>query len=61
MELQKRPLKIKNHPHELDWKLTRAMINLIGLKKGETICDPFCGSGTTLIRGRIDGDSCNRD
>ena len=55
MKLQKRPLKIKNHPHELDWKLTRAMINLTGLKKGETICDPFCGSGTTLLEAESMG------
>lgn len=44
-----RPKKIKNHPHELDWKLTRVMINLTGLKEGETVCDPFCGTGTTLL------------
>ena len=55
MKLQKRPLKIKNHPHELDWKLTRVMINLTGLKKGETICDPFCGSGTTLLEAESMG------
>ena len=45
----KRPIKIKKYPHELDWKLTRVMINLIGLRKGETVCDPFCGTGTTLL------------
>ena len=30
---QIRPKKLKKHPHELDWKLTRVMINLTGLKK----------------------------
>jgi len=25
------------------------MINLVGIKKGETVCDPFCGTGTTLL------------
>ena len=45
----KRPIKVKKYPHELDWKLTRVMINLLGLKKGETVCDPFCGTGTTLL------------
>ncbi len=50
-----RPKKIKKHPHELDWKLTRAMINLIGLKKGETVCDPFCGTGTTLLEAESMG------
>ncbi len=50
-----RPKKIKNYPHELDWKLTRAMINLTGLKKGETVCDPFCGTGTTLLEAESMG------
>jgi len=50
-----RPKKIKKHPHELDWKLTRVMINLIGLKKGETLCDPFCGTGTTLLEAESMG------
>jgi len=52
---QKRPKKTKKHPHELDWKLTRVMINLIGLKKGETVCDPFCGTGTTLLEAESMG------
>jgi tRNA (guanine10-N2)-dimethyltransferase len=51
----RRPKKIKKYPHELDWKLTRAMINLIGMKEGETICDPFCGTGTTLLEAESMG------
>lgn len=51
----KRPKKIESHPHELDWKLTRAMINLAGLRKGETVCDPFCGTGTTLLEAESMG------
>ncbi len=51
----KRPKKIESHPHELDWRLTRAMINLAGLRKGETVCDPFCGTGTTLIEAESMG------
>ena len=31
------------------------MINLIGLKKGETVCDPFCGTGTTLLEAESMG------
>jgi tRNA (guanine10-N2)-dimethyltransferase len=54
-ESENRPKKIKKYPHELDWKLTRAMINLIGLKKGETVCDPFCGTGTTLLEAESMG------
>jgi len=52
---ENRPKKIKKHPHELDWKLTRVMINLIGLKEGETVCDPFCGTGTTLLEAESMG------
>ena len=54
-ELSKRPKKVKKHPHELDWKLARVMINLIGLKEGETVCDPFCGTGTTLLEAESMG------
>ncbi|RMW39171.1 MAG: methyltransferase domain-containing protein [Nitrosopumilus sp.] len=52
---KKRPRKAISQPHELDWKLTRAMINLVGLKKGETVCDPFCGTGTTLLEAESMG------
>ena len=54
-EEKKHPKKSKKYPHELDWKLTRVMINLIGLKKGETLCDPFCGTGTTLLESESMG------
>ena len=52
---EEKPKKIKNHPHQLDWQLTRIMINLIGLKEGETVCDPFCGTGTTLLEAESMG------
>jgi len=52
---ENRPKKIKNHPHELDSKLTRVMINLTGLREGETVCDPFCGTGTTLLEAESMG------
>ncbi len=51
----KPPKKVKNHPHELDWKLCRLMINLAGFKEGETICDPFCGTGTFLLQAESMG------
>ena len=50
-----RPKKVKTHPHELDWKLARVMVNLIGLKEGETVCDPFCGTGTILLEAESMG------
>jgi tRNA (guanine10-N2)-dimethyltransferase len=52
---KKRAKKTKKYPHELDWKLTRVMINLTGLKKGQTLCDPFCGTGTTLLESESMG------
>ena len=55
MKERKRPKKTKKYPHELDWKLTRVMINLTGLNKGQTICDPFCGTGTTLLESESMG------
>ncbi len=55
MKESKRPEKITKYPHELDWKLTRVMINLLGIKEGETICDPFCGTGTTLLEAESMG------
>ena len=51
----RRPRKSRGHPHELDWRLTRAMINLAGLREGETVCDPFCGTGTTLLEAESMG------
>jgi len=55
IEKEKQLKKPKNHPHELDWKLSRAMINLAGFKEGDTICDPFCGTGTTLLEAESMG------
>lgn len=47
-----RPKKLTKFHHELDWKLTRAMINLAKIKEGETVCDPFCGTGSTLLEAQ---------
>lgn len=46
----KLPSKIIKHPHELDLKLSRCIVNLSQLKEGKTICDPFCGTGTILLQ-----------
>ena len=45
----RRPVKPKIHPNQLDWRLSRIMVNLCGLTEGSTVCDPFCGTGTTLL------------
>jgi tRNA (guanine10-N2)-dimethyltransferase len=52
---QKRPKKIIKSPFELNWKLSRAMVNLSGLNEDETLCDPFCGTGTILLEAESMG------
>ncbi|MGQ0794813.1 MAG: DNA methyltransferase [Nitrosopumilaceae archaeon] len=52
---QKRPKKIIKSPFELNWKLSRAMVNLSGLNEKETLCDPFCGTGTILLEAESMG------
>jgi tRNA (guanine10-N2)-dimethyltransferase len=54
-EAPKRPEKITKFHHELDWKLTRAMINLAKIHDDETVCDPFCGTGSTLLEAQTMG------
>ena len=46
----KMPVKAIKHPHELDLKLARCLVNLSGLKEGQTLLDPFCGTGTILLQ-----------
>ncbi len=38
-------------------KLAQIMINLSGAKPGDTIWDPFCGSGTILLMGLLNGNN----
>jgi tRNA (guanine10-N2)-dimethyltransferase len=52
---QERPKKLTKFHHELDWKLTRAMINLARLNDDEIVCDPFCGTGSTLLEAESMG------
>ncbi len=64
-----RPKKVIKSSSELHWKLSRAMVNLSGLNEKETLCDPFCGSGTILLEAEsmgihsvgidFDGKMCN--
>ncbi|MEO9276782.1 MAG: DNA methyltransferase [Nitrososphaera sp.] len=51
----KRPEKLLKYPHELDSNLARCMVNLSGLKQGQTLCDPFCGTGTILLEAESMG------
>lgn len=36
-------------------QLAKAFMNYAGIKKGDTILDPFCGSGTTLVESLLFG------
>lgn len=42
------PYKGKYHP-----QMVRALANIIGLKEGDTLLDPFIGSGTTAVEGAL--------
>jgi tRNA (guanine10-N2)-dimethyltransferase len=51
----KMPIKVLKHPHELDLKLSRCIVNLSRLKEENTLCDPFCGTGTILLQAESMG------
>lgn len=51
----KRPEKKLKYPHELEWRLARCMVNLSSLREGQTLCDPFCGTGTILLEAESMG------
>jgi len=44
------PYKGKFHP-----QMIRALINIIGLKEGDTLFEPFSGSGTTALEAQLLG------
>jgi len=44
------PYRGKFHP-----QLIKALINIIGIKKGENILDPMCGSGTANVESALMG------
>ena len=44
------PYRGKFHP-----QLIKALINIIGIKKGEVVLDPMCGSGTTNVEAALMG------
>lgn len=43
------------HPSAMQAKLARCMINLARPRVGETVLDPFCGTGTMLIEAKLIG------
>ncbi|HUT02699.1 MAG TPA: DNA methyltransferase [bacterium] len=47
------PYKGKFHP-----QMIRALLNIIGLSPGETLLDPFAGSGTAAVEAQLLGINC---
>lgn len=47
------PYKGKFHP-----QMIRGLLNIIGLEQGDTVLDPFIGSGTTAIEAQLLGINC---
>jgi len=47
------PYKGKFHP-----QMIRAVLNIIGLEQGETVLDPFIGSGTAAVEAQLLGINC---
>jgi len=43
------------HPTSMHPKLARALVNLSRIKKGQTLLDPFCGTGGILIEAGLLG------
>ncbi len=44
------PYKGKFYP-----QLAKSLLNLANVKQGETVLDPFCGSGTVLLEAQLNG------
>ncbi len=47
------PYKGKFHP-----QMIRALLNIIGLRREDTVLDPFIGSGTTAVEAQLLGVNC---
>ncbi|HOQ33531.1 MAG TPA: DNA methyltransferase [Candidatus Hydrogenedens sp.] len=47
------PYKGKFHP-----QMIRVLLNIIGLKEGDIVLDPFIGSGTTAVEAQLLGINC---
>ena len=60
VSLKERGLK-KPVPHSeisLSPRLARVLVNLSGIAAGQTLLDPFCGSGTILAEGLLKSLRC---
>jgi tRNA (guanine10-N2)-dimethyltransferase len=54
-EKRRAHLRPAMHPTSLHPRLARAIVNLTEIKKGETLLEPFCGSGGILIEAGLIG------
>ena len=54
-ELRKPHLRPFPHPSSMHPKLARALVNISGVKEGEVLLDPFCGTGGFLIEAGLIG------
>ncbi len=43
------------HPVAIDPAMARAMVNMAGILEGETVLDPFCGTGSLLVEAGLVG------
>ena len=51
----RRPRKVAKYPTEIDCKIGRCMVNLSMIDEDQTMCDPFCGTGTILLEAESMG------
>lgn len=49
------PFNWYSFKHRFSSGLAEKIFSSFSLKKGDTVFDPFCGGGTTLIKAKIDG------
>ena len=54
-EARKSEYRPFSHPISLHPRLAKALVNLAGIKPGQTILDPFCGTGGILLEAGLIG------
>ena len=49
------PFNWYSFKHRFGSELVSRIFSMLGLSEGDTIFDPYCGGGTTLIKAKLDG------
>jgi DNA modification methylase len=49
------PFNWYSFKHRFGSELVSRMLSMFGLSEGDTIFDPYCGGGTTLIKAKLEG------